>query len=336
MRSSSTAIRWHRRCRIPNGDILGAEVYDPFIVTKVVASYSNPNLQNPNYENPNLENPNFENPNYENPNYENPNLQNPNYQNPNLENPNYENPNFENVTVQYPNLENPNLENSAFTAGETDYTDVTWEVTNVGNTTTGYDVSAFSSINTEGMNAQFFATRTYATPTVTNDCQVAPVAQNQVLFSIADPDLQNPNLENPNWRTARLPMAACLWPPERRSISPCACPGIVQPTDPDEQQDFENQFGLDLLAQPFNPGVVFDIDDPLGPVISGPTGEVTAEATGPLDAGLVYRHRHRRARWRCHAGVYPRLGVRLRSSAPRRWSAPRPIPTTTRVRWNST
>lgn len=266
----------------PNGNILGAEVYDPFIVTKVVASYTNPNLQNPNFENPNLENPNYENPNYENPNYENPNLQNPNYQNPNLENPNYENPNFENVTVQYPNLENPNLENSAFTDGTTDsYTDITWEVSNTANTTTGYDVAAFTSVDPEQLDgAQFIATRTYATPTVTSDCQVAPVAQNQVLFSILDPDLQNPNLQNPNYQNSAFTDGSVFMAPGETLHFTLRLPGTFVP--PEDAEAFGDQFGFKIRAQPFNPDEVFDIDDPLGPVISGPGGGVSVEASGAL------------------------------------------------------
>ncbi|MGB5210434.1 MAG: HYR domain-containing protein [Gammaproteobacteria bacterium] len=265
----------------PDGNILGAEEYDPFIVNKVVASYSNPNLQNPNFQNPNLQNPNFQNPNYQNPNSQNPNLQNPNYQNPNLQNPNLQNPNLQNVTVQYPNLQNPNLQNSAFEDEDT-YTDITWEVTNTGNTTTGYDVSAFSSINTEGMDAQFFASRTYATTTVTNDCQVAPIAQNQVLFTIQNPNLQNPNLQNPNLQNSAFTDGSVFMAPGETLHFTLRVPGIQQPEDPIGQQEFADQFGLIVLAQPLDPEVVFDIDDPLGPIITGPSPDVTEEATGPL------------------------------------------------------
>ena len=275
----------------PNGDILGAEIYDPFIVNKVVASYSNPNLENPNYENPNLENPNFENPNYENPNYENPNLQNPNYQNPNLENPNYENPNFENVTVEYPNLENPNLENSAFTAGETDYTDVTWEVTNVGNTTTGYDVSAFSSINTEGMNAQFFATRTYATPTVTNDCQVAPVAQNQVLFSIAGSRSAEPESGESQSGEQRVYRRQRVYGPRRDAPFHPALPGIRAPQIR-EPQDFENQFGLDRVGAAVESGCGVRYRRSAGPGDQRSHRWRHGRGYRSAHAGLVYRHRH--------------------------------------------
>ena len=99
----------------------------------------NPDIENPDIENPDIENPDIENPDIENPDIENasrpghnPDIENPGYREPDIENPDIENPDIEN-----PDIENPDIENGAIA-------DVTWTVTNTGNTTAAFNVNLTS------------------------------------------------------------------------------------------------------------------------------------------------------------------------------------------------
>ena len=97
------------------------------------AARSDPRSHNPDAENPDAENPDAENPDAENPDAENPDAENPDAENPDAENPDAENPDAENPDAENPDAENPDAENANFQ-------DVTVDVTNDGDTTSGYQV----------------------------------------------------------------------------------------------------------------------------------------------------------------------------------------------------
>ena len=108
---------------IENPDIENAEVY-------------NPDIENPDIENPDIENPDIENPDIENPDIENVVIANPDIENVGVANPDIENPDIENPDIENPDIENPDIENGAIS-------DVTWTVSNTGNTTSAFNVNLF-------------------------------------------------------------------------------------------------------------------------------------------------------------------------------------------------
>ena len=108
---------------IENPDIENAEVY-------------NPDIENPDIENPDIENPDIENPDIENPDIENVVVANPDIENPTVLNPDIENPDIENPDIENPDIENPNIANGTVS-------DVTWTVSNIGNTTSAFNVNVF-------------------------------------------------------------------------------------------------------------------------------------------------------------------------------------------------
>ena len=153
-----------------NPDIENAEVYNPDI--------ENPDIENPNVTaigfvsarvaNPDIENPDIENPDIENPDIENVLVANPDIENLTISNPDIENPDIENPDIENPDIENPDIENGSIA-------DVTWKVSNTGNTTAAFNVNVFLANETlpTGVKTQLILFKTYRTPvTVPNGCQL--------------------------------------------------------------------------------------------------------------------------------------------------------------------
>ena len=147
----------------PDGEVLGPESH-------------NPDAENPDAENPDAENPDAENPDAENPDAENPDAENPDAENPDAENPDAENPDAENPDAENPDAENPDAENANFQ-------DVTAEVTNNGDTTSGYQVQVEADGSSSDYQFLLMARRIYSTPTSIN-CYQVQKKTNQTLFAI--------------------------------------------------------------------------------------------------------------------------------------------------------
>ena len=135
-----------------------------------------PESHNPDAENPDAENPDAENPDAENPDAENPDAENPDAENPDAENPDAENPDAENPDAENPDAENPDAENSNFE-------DVTVDVTNDGDTTSGYQVNVQTTDNTDDYSFVLMARRVTTSKTSIN-CFLVNKYTNQTLFAI--------------------------------------------------------------------------------------------------------------------------------------------------------
>ena len=168
-----------------NPDVENSEVYNPDV--------ENPDVENPDVENlalgngrlanPDVENPDVENPDPENPDVENVSVANPDVENFNPANPDVENPDVENQDLANPDVENPDVENGSIA-------DVTWQVSNTGNTTAGFNVNLFLAQETipAGIKTQLILFKTYRTPvTVPNGCQLGFQTRNVLLSSILHP-----------------------------------------------------------------------------------------------------------------------------------------------------
>ncbi|MEW6319979.1 MAG: right-handed parallel beta-helix repeat-containing protein [Acidobacteriota bacterium] len=155
---------------IENPDIENAEVY-------------NPDIENPDIENPDIENPDIENPDIENPDIENVVVANPDIENPDIENPDIENPDIENPDIENPDIENPDIENGTIT-------DLSWNVTNTGNTTSAFNVNLFLAQQNlpAGVKTQLILHKLYKTPvTRPNGCELAFETRNVLLANIPNP-----------------------------------------------------------------------------------------------------------------------------------------------------
>jgi hypothetical protein len=194
---------------ITNPNITNPNITNPNITN---AEVTNPNITNPNITNPNITNKDITNPNITNTSYLNPNITNtstPNMDvtnvsatNPNITNPNITNPNITNPNITNPNITNPNITNPDITNGSIQ--DVTYPITNNGNTTASYTVkTATNSTVPGGIVLQLLINKLYQTPVAVN-CQLGvqthwvTVANitNPKLFTVADPNITNPDITN--------------------------------------------------------------------------------------------------------------------------------------------
>jgi hypothetical protein len=192
---------------LENPDLENAEVYNPDL--------ENPDLENPELENPELENPDLENLTIETPDLENPDLENILIANPDLENPDLENPDLENPELENPELENTDIENVAV-GGDGVLTDTTWNVTNIGNTTSAYNVNLF--LNQAGVpggfKTQLILHKTYRTPVVVpGGCTLAYHSTTVVSANVPSPsfilptDGGVPDQNDPSEKNATLWLA---------------------------------------------------------------------------------------------------------------------------------
>jgi hypothetical protein len=197
-----------------NPDITNPNITNPNITNTNITNYeiTNPNITNPNITNPNITNfatrdPNITNPNITNTTFLNPNITNtttPNLDvtnvsatNPNITNPNITNPNITNPNITNPNITNPNITNGSIQ-------DVTYPITNQGNTTATYTVKAGSNtVPPSGILLQLIINKLYQTPVAVN-CQLGVQTHwvtianitNPKLFMVADPNITNPDITN--------------------------------------------------------------------------------------------------------------------------------------------
>jgi hypothetical protein len=168
---------------ISNPDISNTEVHNPDI--------SNPDISNPDISNPDISNPDISNPDISNPDISNPDISNPDISNPDISNPDISNPDISNPDISNPDISNPDISNGSIT-------DVTWTVTNSGNTTTAFDVNLFFTSLTEvpdGIKLQLILYRVYKTP-LANGCELKEQTHNVLVSNILNPDISNPDISN--------------------------------------------------------------------------------------------------------------------------------------------
>ena len=125
---------------IQNPDIQNPDIQNPDIQNAEVhaVTVSNPDIQNPDIQNPDIQNPDIQNPDIQNPDIQNPDIQNQTFANPDIINPDIQNPDIQNPDIQNPDIQNPDIQNPDIQ--NRSLTDVTWNVNNVGNTATSYQV----------------------------------------------------------------------------------------------------------------------------------------------------------------------------------------------------
>ncbi|MEI6666710.1 MAG: MBG domain-containing protein [Acidobacteriota bacterium] len=153
---------------ISNPDISNAEVYNPDI--------SNPDISNPDISNPDISNPDISNPDISNAVILNPDISNPDISNPDISNPDISNPDISN-----PDISNPDISNGAIA-------DVTWTMTNEGNTTSTFNVGLFMQNATlpAGIKTQLLLHKQYKTPT-SDGCTLKVQTQSVLVANIVDP-----------------------------------------------------------------------------------------------------------------------------------------------------
>jgi hypothetical protein len=126
--------------------------------------------------------PRVENPRVENQNPRDMNVKSPRVENPRVENPRVENPRVENTTVETPRVENPRVENSAYE--NVPFSDITYQVTNDGNTTSTFNLDLRTSAPTSGYAFQLLGFRAYRLPMAGADCLLRYTEVPQIVFNL--------------------------------------------------------------------------------------------------------------------------------------------------------
>ncbi len=194
--------------------VSGGAVASPLAARAVLnPDIENPDIENPDIENPDIENPDIENAEVYNPDIENPDIENPDIENPDIENPDIENPDIENIVVanpdienigiatpdiENPDIENPDIENGPIATPDIEngtISDVTWTVSNIGNTTSAFNVNVFLAAAgvPSGINTQLIVYKTYKTPVLALDgCTLKTETRNVIQFNVPSPNFVTP------------------------------------------------------------------------------------------------------------------------------------------------
>jgi hypothetical protein len=187
---------------ISNPDISNAEVFNPDISNPDI---SNPDISNPDISNPDISNPDISNPDISNPDISNPDISNVTVANPDISNPDISNPDISNPDISNPDISNPDISNPDIS--NTTLTDVSWTVTNDGNTSASFNVNLFlaqatSKICANGQTptdngciaTQLVLHKSYTTPTTTG-CTLQVQTQNVLVANIPNPRFVTPGTQ---------------------------------------------------------------------------------------------------------------------------------------------
>jgi hypothetical protein len=187
----------------PEGGNLGDERHTPIISNPKIYKYDvgNKNEPNASFLGPRAENPRAENFGYVNPRAENAGVKNPRAENPRAENFSVKNENFVNYALKNPRAENPRAENTALT-------DMTWTVTNDGNTTSAYTFNIMSTVAdyfngdpndpnyVPPLIAQILIYKVHTVP-IDDLCNLYETHADELILNVTNPRAENPRAENP-------------------------------------------------------------------------------------------------------------------------------------------
>ena len=177
---------------ISNPDISNPDISNPDISNPDI---SNAEVYNPDISNPDISNPDISNPDISNPDISNPDISNIVIANPDISNPDISNPDISNPDISNPDISNPDISNAVMKDGS--LTDVTWTLTNEGNTTASFNVNLFlrqatgDAAKAAGIKTQLVVHKTYKTPAV-DGCGVLKTQTQMVLVAnVLNPEFKD-------------------------------------------------------------------------------------------------------------------------------------------------
>ena len=163
------------------------------------ADIENADIENADIENADIENAELISADIENPSFRSADIENADIENADIENADIENADIENADIENADIENADIENTAF--ADAPKTDVTWSVTNTGNTTSAFNVNLFLSQNapTGGVKTQLVLHKAYLTPAAAS-CDLKVRSHTVLVANITNPDFVTPTetIPNPN------------------------------------------------------------------------------------------------------------------------------------------
>lgn len=185
----------------PDGKPLFEESHRPGMRNPKIWKYhvGNQNEPNASFLSPRAQNPRAQNSGYINPRAQNPRAQNPRAQNPRAQNPRAQNENIVNNEMLNPRAQNPRAQNTALT-------DMTWTITNDGNTTSAYSFNiasdspddinaAFDAEYEQSLIAQVLVYKTHMVP-IDKECVLFQTHADALIVNFTNPRAQNPRVQN--------------------------------------------------------------------------------------------------------------------------------------------
>jgi hypothetical protein len=275
---------------ITNPGITNPGITNPSITNDEV---TNPGITNPGITNPSITNLGITNPDITNSSYLNPGITNPGITNSNVENVSATNPSITNPGITNPGITNPGITNPGITNADVangSIQDVTYPITNNGNTTASYTVkTATNGTIPSGIVLQLLINKLYQTPVAvkcvlgvqTHWVTVANIT-NPMLFTTSNPGITNPDITNatPNegsvtlapGETAYITLRVVNPSPATISFNPL---NVITPVTVPQAVNTTT-----VLANPGNPNLT-------APAVYPPVTIVTnaLPATDRLDAG---------------------------------------------------
>jgi pentapeptide repeat protein len=163
------------------------------------ADIENADIENADIENADIENTELISADIENPSFRSADIENADIENADIENADIENADIENADIENADIENADIENTPF--ADAPKTDVTWSVTNTGNTTSAFNVNLFLSQNapTSGVKTQLVLHKAYLTPAAAS-CDLKVRSHTVLVANITNPDFVTPTetIPDPN------------------------------------------------------------------------------------------------------------------------------------------
>jgi hypothetical protein len=247
---------------VVSGGLAGTTVINPDPTTPAIINPDNPSVGNPSIGNAEVYNPSIGNPSIGNPSVGNVALLNPSIGNPSVGNPSVGNPSVGNQAVTAalnpsvgnPSIGNPSVGNPSIgnpSIGNESVTDVSYNLTNTGNTTATYTVKLFGNGSLPpNLLLQLIVNKVYYLnePGEADGCTLQVQPTNVILSNVPNPPivtdpntLGNPSVGNPSVGNATVAVPPGETVQVTLRISPGMDPNTGQPMPPLTPDEVQQQ-----------------------------------------------------------------------------------------------
>jgi CARDB protein len=187
-----------------NSDPSAPEIDSPEIDSKEIFT---PEIDSPEIDSPEIDSHGFPAPEIDSPEIDSPEIDSQELlslglQTPEIDSPEIDSPEIDSQEIDTPEIDSPEIDSSAVT-------DITFKVTNTGNTTAQYNARTLSSAATGGANRfQTIVRRRYTVATVDANCIATTTTLSKVAVNIVDLAPGTPEIDSPEIDSAALDTAS--------------------------------------------------------------------------------------------------------------------------------
>ena len=232
--STSSRRRASRRSRCTtiyiNSDPSAPEIDSPEIDSREIFSpeIDSPEIDSPEIDSPEIDSRGFSSPEIDSPEIDSPEIDSPEIdspeidsneilslglQTPEIDSPEIDSPEIDSPEIDSPEIDSPEIDSSAIT-------DITFKVTNDGNTTGQYNAKTLvGTAAGPGFRYQVIVRRTYALPAVGADCLPTTIAVSKVAVNLQTsrrrvPEIDSPEIDSPEIDSSAIDTASFFVAPD--------------------------------------------------------------------------------------------------------------------------